>query len=238
MRNLTAGVILMACSMASPLARGDAATASDYQVSFGPFVGGGSATGNATVRHTSGYSVTLERHWFVTPKIAIGPRVDMANSFVSTRADVGDAKVIGTYDNRFFAAGLRLSHAVGNDHTLAQGVYLAGVAGRGYSKLSLDESTDKSYVQSRFNNIAGNYFGGELGGYLPLKGSFGINIAALGSLYRADQRDAYGTSAGDRIDETGALSLVKASHAAGDGSLDDRIVLKSWAMKIGMSIGF
>ncbi len=146
--------------------------------------------------------------------------------------------MIGTYDNRIFAAGFRLSHAVGNEGTLAQGVYLAGVAGRGYSKLSVDESTDQSYLQSQFNNIAGNYFAGELGGFLPLKGSFGINVAALGSIYRADQRDAYRTSEGDRVSENGALSLVKTTHAAGDGALEDRVVMKSWAMKIGMSIGF
>jgi hypothetical protein len=237
-----AAIALASMTTAAPfatIARAD--TTSDYLVGFGPFIGGGTASNDATVRHASGYGLTLERNWFVTPKIAIGPRLEVANQFVSTRANADDAsasKVIGTYDNRIFAAGFRLSHAVGNEHTLAQGVYLAGVAGRGYSKLSLDESTQQSYMQSQYGNIAGNYFAGELGGFLPLKGSFGVNLAALGSIYRADQRDAIGTSEGDRVDENGALSLVKTTHAAGDGSLEDRLVFKSWAVKLGMSLGF
>jgi len=238
MKLLAVAALFALSVLAAPMAAAEPTTSSDYQVGFGPFIGGGSVSSDAAVRHTSGYGVTLERNWFVTPKIAIGPRLDISNSFVSTRSSVGDAKVIGTYDNRVFAAGLRLSHAVGNERTLAQGIYLAGVAGRGYSKLSVDESTEQSYLQSQFNNIGGSYYAGELGGFLPLKGSFGVNIAALGSVYHADQRDAYGTSEGDRVDQNGALSLVKATHAAGDGALEDRIVMKSWALKIGMSLGF
>lgn len=214
------------------------AEVSEYQLGFGPYVGGGDISTGAKVRSTSGYALSIERNWALSDKIALGPRFEFANAFVNTRQADGDTKTIATYDNRIIAAGFRLSRNVGNDHTFAQGVYLTGVAGKGYSKLSLDESTERSYRQSLRGNISGNYFGGELGSWVPLKGSFGINVAALGSIYEADQSKSPGTYEGDEVGPEGNLQLTKGEYEQDDGTLDERVVMKTFALKVGLSLGF
>lgn len=211
---------------------------SDYQLGFGPYVGGGDISTGAKVRTTSGYALSIERNWALSDNVALGPRFEFSNGFVNTRQQDDDGKTIATYDNRVIAAGFRLSRNVGNDHTFAQGVYLTGVAGKGYSKLSVDESTETSYRQSLHGNISGNYFGGEVGSWVPLKGSFGVNIAALGSIYEADQSQSPGTYEGDEIGPEGNLQLTRGEYAEDDGTLDDRVVMKTFAVKVGLSLGF
>lgn len=214
------------------------AAVSEYQVGFGPYVGGGDISTGAKVRTTSGYALSIERNWALGANVALGPRFEFANAFVNTKKQDDDSKTIATYDNRIIAAGFRLSRNVGNDHTFAQGVYLTGVAGKGYSKLSIDESTERSYRQSLRGNISGNYFGGELGSWVPLKGNFGINLAALGSIYEADQSKSPGTYEGDEIGPEGNLQLTRGNYEEDDGTLDDRVVMKTFALKVGLSLGF
>lgn len=213
-----------------------AAFVSDYQIGFGPHVGGGSASNGDKVRHTSGYSLSVERNWQLGEQLFIGPRFEVTNTFVNMRGEQGDATNVSTYDNRIVAAGLRVGQSVGNDHTFAQGAYLTAVYGRGYSKLAVDETTDLTYKQSLYGNISGDYFGGELGGWVPLKGNFGLNLALVGSVYRANQEDATGTYEGDGVDENGQLYLTQGQYDAGE--LDSRIVMRTVAVKIGLSLGF
>lgn len=210
---------------------------STYQVGFGPHIGSGSISNGANVRNASGYSLSLERHWPLgTSGIAIGPRFEVSNSFLSTREKADGLKSAATYDNRFVAAGVTLSHSVGNDHTFAQGAYLSAVVGRGYTKLTVDESTDRTYKQNLFGKISGNYAAGELGGWIPLKGNFGLNIAFMGSMYRADQSDATGTYEGDEIAADGTLSLVQGGYEAGE--LDRQVTIRTYAAKVGLALGF
>lgn len=234
MKNVLRLLLLVAASLA-PAAFG---AVSEYQLGFGPFVGGGDISTGARVRTTSGYALSIERNWALSQNLALGPRFEFANAFVNTKETDGDSKTIATYDNRIVAAGFRLSRNVGNEHTFAQGVYLTAVAGKGYSKLSIDESTDLTYKQSLRGNISGNYFGGELGSWVPLKGSFGINVAFLSSIYEADQSDSPGTYQGDEIGPDGSLQLTQGQYEEGDGSLEKRVVMKTFAAKVGLSLGF
>ncbi len=213
------------------------APAADYEVAFGPFVGGGNISSGQTVRNVNGYALSFERHWMVAPGLGLGPVLEAANAFVDLRSSGAGKKVLGTYDNRFVAAGFRLSHAVGNDHALAQSVYLTGLAGRGFSKLSVTESTETSTRQNDYGNIRGNFFSGELGAFLPLKGSFGINVAALGTQYRADQSAATGTYSGDETRD-GILSLTQGSYPAQANLLERSVTMRAVAGKVGISLGF
>lgn len=210
---------------------------SSYQIGFGPHVGGGVLSNGATVRHTSGYSLAVERHWALgTSGLSIGPRFEIANTFVSSRAKDGGTKSVATYDNRFVAAGLTLSQSVGNDRTFAQGAYLSAVAGRGYSKLQVDESTARTFKQNLFGQIAGNYAAAEVGSWVPLKGDFGLNIAIMTTQYQADQSGATGTFEGDEIGPNGELSLTEGAHST--GTLDSRLTMRTVAAKIGLALGF
>src|SRR5687768_2616723 len=121
--------------LASPAALG----AADTQVGFGPFVGGGRISTGGDVRHTSGYALSVERRWALVEGLDLGPRLEVANAFVNTKEDLDGAKRVATYDTRIVAAGVTLRGAVGNAGTLAQAVYLSALAGRGYSKLTLDQ---------------------------------------------------------------------------------------------------
>lgn len=214
-----------------------AAPAPTYALAFGPFVGGGSISNGSSVKNVNGYALSLERRWMLTPSVGLGPVFEVANAFVATKERSADAKINGTYDNRFVSAGFRLSHAVGNDHTFAQALYFTGLAGRGFSKLSITDSAAESTRQSDFGHIRGNFFAGELGAFVPLKGSFGLNLAVNASQYRADQSQATGTFAGDQLVD-GNLSLTQGSYDAANNQLDRTVTMRSMAGKIGVSLGF
>lgn len=237
MKCVTSALAVLSLALAT-LGVSSAASAfgSDYQIGFGPHVGGGTVSNEAKVRHTSGYSLSVERNWQLGESLFIGPRFEVTNSFVNMRAEQAGTTNISTYDNRIVAAGFRVGQAVGNDHTFAQGAYLSAVYGRGYSKLAVDETTERTYLQSLYGNISGDYFGGELGGWVPLKGNFGLNIAVVGSLYRANQAAATGTYQGDQVDDNGQLQLTQGEYSTGE--LDSRIVMRTLAAKFGLSLGF
>src|SRR5690606_7678904 len=107
--------------------------AGDYHLSFGPHIGGGNTSSGESVRHSSGYVLSLERGWQLSDRWQLGPRFELGNNFVNTRATEGETRTVATYDNRIVAAGLSLSTAIGAD--LNQRLYLSTVAGRGFSKL-------------------------------------------------------------------------------------------------------
>ena len=115
---------------------------------------------------------------------------------------------------------------------------VSAVAGRGYSKLAVDESTDRTYKQNLFGDISGNYFGSEIGGWVPLQGNFGINLAVLSSVYKVDQSNAAGTYEGDEVDADGNLSLVEGRYGEGDGDLAKQVTMRTLAVKVGLALGF
>lgn len=217
---------------------GIGAESGQYQLGFGPFVGSGDISTGAKVRHTSGYTLSVERPWQVAEMLSMGPRVEVSNAFVNTLAGVQDTTVIGTYDNRIVAAGLTLHLKIGNDQAAVQALYATALAGRGYSKLSVDESTAQSSQHSLYSNMSGNWFGGELGIWLPLRGSFGINVAVISNRYQLDQSQACGTYNGDQVDDTGGLSLTQGAFTCGEAPLARNATLRTVAGKISLGLGF
>jgi hypothetical protein len=210
----------------------------EFVVGFGPYIGGGQMSNGAKVRHTSGYVMSLERNFAIGRSFTLGPRVEVGNGFVNARASGDGETDVATYDNRIVAGGVRLARSVGTSRTFAQSAYMTAVVGRGYSKLSIDETTDRTYKQSLYGGINGTYVGTELGAWIPLKGSFGLNLAALASSYTADQSEVGGTYQGDEIGDDGSLSLVEGTWAPEDGSLDDQVTMRTFALKVGLSLGF
>lgn len=224
---------LLACLVAPSFAY---AQMPSYQVGFGPFVGGGNASAGTTLRHTNGYMLSVERTWELSPGLSLGPRFEFTNAFQSTKSDEDGFSRIGTYDTRIFAAGVSLAKLVGVG-AQAPAIYGTIVGGRGYSKLVVDESSASASRESLYSNIDGNYFGAETGAWIPLRGSFGINLALLGNVYDADQSQATGTYEGEEL-VNGSLSLTQGSRRAGDGSLPDRVTLRSLSAKVALAFGF
>ena len=70
LRKLAALIMLMTPTLAG-------ANTSSYQLNFGPYVGGGDISNGARVRHTSGYTLAVERNWKFNDSLAIGPRVEV-----------------------------------------------------------------------------------------------------------------------------------------------------------------
>ena len=237
MRLILPGILLLGATLLG--STGEAAT-KDYQVDFGPWVGSGSMSGGAKVTSTSGYSLAVARGFKVTDGgLTIGPRVEFSNGFLSAHsgADNGHG-LTSTYDNRIFAGGVTISHPLGNAGTFAQGLYLNAMAGKAYSKLTVDDSADRTYLQNLYGNINGNYFAGELGAWIPIKGNFGVNLAFLASSYAADQAGRTGTYDGNKLNPDGSLALTTGAYGKGGGTLPDRVTLRTYAAKVGVALGF
>jgi hypothetical protein len=231
LRTITTLILLMTPAVAG-------AYTSEYQLNFGPYVGGGDISNGARVRHTSGYTLAVERNWKFSNSLAIGPRVEVTNGFVNSKLNSNDLNSVATYDNRIFAAGLRMSHAVGNSGTFAQGIYLTAVVGKGYSKLSIDDTGDSVFVQRNYGNISGNFFGSELGGWIPLKENFGVNIAFTANSLTANQKDVSFTYQSEVPSDAG-LSLTSGSGKdSSTNTLEDKVTMKTYAGRIGLSLGF
>lgn len=228
----------LACLTVLIISSSAGAYTSDYQLNFGPYVGGGDISNGSRVRHTSGYTLAVERHWPVNESgLSIGPRIEVTNGFVNSKSNEDGIKSIATYDNRFLAAGFRISQSVGTNYTFTQGVYLTGVVGKGYSKLSIDDTSDTTFMQRTYGNISGNFFGSELGGWIPLKGNFGLNLAVLANSYSASQSKVTGTYEGE-IPQGQGLTLVKGTYENKDSELESNVTMKTFAGRIGVSLGF
>lgn len=231
LRSIATVILLITPSVAG-------AYTSNYQLNFGPYVGGGDISNGARVRHTSGYSLAVERNWKFSDSLAIGPRVEITNGFVNAKLNSNDLNSVATYDNRIIAAGFRLSHAVGNSGTFAQGVYLTATIGKGYSKLSIDDTGDTVFVQRNYGNISGNFFGSELGGWIPLKENFGVNIAFTANSLTANQENVSFTYQSEVPGDAG-LGLTSGSGKDSSlNTLEDKVTMKTYAGRIGLSLGF
>ena len=210
---------------------------SDLNVAFGPYYGGGTTLDSGSVRSSSGYSVLVDRNYQVSPNWAIGPRLELTNGFLGTRHETDGTVELGTYDHRIVAAGFRLSRPVGTSSTMAQGLYFAAVAGRSYSKLQLDVSSDTVFEQNQYSGISGTYYSGELGAWIPLHDSFGINFSLLSSLHEVDLTAAKGTYEGDELVD-GQLRLTQGTKDHAESGLADRTTLRSHAIRLTISLGF
>jgi len=232
LRSLAALVLMLIPSLSQ-------AYSSEYQLNFGPYVGGGDVSNGARVRHTSGYTIAVDRNWKLNEQgLAIGPRLEITNGFVNSKLVDNELKSIATYDNRIFAAGFRISQTVGNPRTFAQGVYLTAVAGKGYSKLSIDDTGDTVFVQRNYGNISGNFFGSELGGWIPLRDKLGINVAFTAHSLIANQDNVSFTYESEFPRDSG-LGLTSGSGKDSSlNTLEDKVTMKTYAGRIGLSLGF
>lgn len=212
----------------------------DFIVAFGPFVGGGRTDAGGRVRHASGYSLAVERPIALSSGgFSIGPRLELGNSFINTKDKGPATTTVSTYDSRLIGAGIVASQKVGTPTALAQRVYLAATAGRGYSKISLDESSETVYRQSELENISGTWMQSELGAFMPLKGSLGVSLALIGSRLALDQSAARGTFRGDEVGEGGSLTLVSGSiDNEREKKLAEKAAFDTLALRLGLSIGF
>jgi len=232
LRSIAALVFLM-----SPLSA--VAYTSDYQLNFGPYVGGGDISNGGRVRQTSGYTLAVERNWtFRAGELAIGPRLEFTNGFVNSKTNNNELKSVATYDNRIVAAGFRISHAVGNSGTFAQGLYLTAVAGKGYSKLSIDDTGDRVFIQRTYGNISGNFLGTEFGGWIPLKENFGVNIAFTANSFSANQENVSFTYESEVPSESGLGLTSGSGKDSNQNTLEDKVTMKTYAGRIGLSLGF
>jgi hypothetical protein len=216
-----------------------AAPQNPYQIQFGPFIGSGNTSSSGKVRHSSGYGISIDRNYPLSDGLSLGPRLEVANSFVNTRAKSDSLKHTATYDNRFMGLGLTLRQKVGNQHTLAQLAYLSVTTGRGFSKLTIDSSSANMFQQVHFGKIEGNYFGSEMGAWLPLGDDFGINVAFMVQQFRADQTAVgNGSRSGEYLSPEGQQYLLTGSVSKEDSGLDDEILIRTVAGKISLAIGF
>jgi hypothetical protein len=209
-----------------------------YEIGFGPYIGGGSISDSSTVRHTSGYAVSVERNWEIGKGFTLGPRFEMISGGMSTKISNSDLTSINSYDSSIGALGAKLAFGNGKSHTLIQGAYIVGMVGKGSTDLTINESTERTYNQNRLTDISGDYSSIELGTWIPIKGSFGVNVAMLTSTYMADFRDAKGTRTGDEIDEQGNLFALTSDVDAESSGVGKAATLTSVAVKIGLVLGF
>ena len=212
----------------------------DVLVGFGPFVGGGRTDAGGRVRHASGYNLVIERPFVLGPLgFSIGPRIELCNSFINTKDKIAGNSLIATYDSRLLGAGIIASKTMGSTMTLAQRLYFAAMTGKAYTKISMDESNDKIYRQSELDNVNGHWFQGELGAFMPLKGSLGVSLALLGNRLTVDQASARGTYEGDAIADDGSLTLISGNvDNARDKKLSDRAAFDTLGLRLGLMIGF
>jgi outer membrane autotransporter protein len=217
-----------------------AAYTPDYNVTLSPYIGTGSQSNGASVRHSSGVRVTAGRRFvFSKRNFTVGPHFEIGNGiFSAKRATHSNQTAISNYDNRFFLAGLHLGKLYGDITNLPNEVFFRAAAGYAESKLSEDESGENIFIQKDYHKIRGKYFSTEIGTAIQLQRNFHLNASLVGQLYQADQSDAKGTVEGDTADSTGAYSLSEEEKAEYATGLDDEMVQRTLAASIGLSLGF
>lgn len=212
----------------------------NYNVTLAPYIGTGSQSNGASVRHSSGVRVTGGRHFvFSKYNLVFGPQVEVGNGIVSSKRDTKNhQKAISNYDNRYALAGLHFGKLYGDITNLPNEVFINVVAGYAESKLSEDESGDNIFIQKDYHKIHGQYFSTEIGTAIQLQRNFHIHATVVGQLYNADQSKAQGSIDGDTADSTGAYSLTQSEKEKYADGLDHELVQRTLAGSVGLSLGF
>ena len=211
------------------------AEVSNYAVSFGPYVGGGSLSNQSKVRHSSGIRAALEGKYWRWGAFNLGPRIELGNGVLSAKQSSDEGKTMTSYDNRFFAAGLRSGYSYRPD---GDEVYLAILGGWAQSTLSQDQNRGPVFVEQEYKKIQGRYGSAELGTNIFLRENFSVNLALLSSIYMANQSGASSPSqSGDREVSDARIALTEEEMDEFD-SLDDDVVMKTFATSVGLMFGF
>ena len=239
---ITVGFAAMAMSLGAQAQDAAAkleAAPKSFAVRFGPFVGSGTTSTDTKIRHSSGYSIEGEQLWRVGKKWAVGPHLSFTNSYISTKSQTVSqvteqapaVNTIGVYDARAFAAGVATRYQP--DTSSEAHLFLTAAAGQTFAKLSYDESAQDLFVQSQFHNIDGTYGTAQIGGYIPLRESFGIVVAAHSQVLTLDQSDLKGTFSGEQLVDGNAFAL---NGTYAEPQLDDSIVIRNYNVRLGLTL--
>ena len=224
-------------------------TSSDpkYFFSVGSFMGGGTITSQEKVKQSLGYGMGVERQFNLGQGLlnfTVGPRIEIANSFLSTKAEEQDTSFVANYDNRIFAGGLHIGKLLGDnasDRGLIREIYINGMAGKTFTKLTIDENEPRIYRQHRYHNISGDYFSQELGVLIPTRSGLFVNVAILNTTYKSMQKDAIGTYEESRVTDNpkGGFSLhsTEGVHADSRFLSNDKVFQKTLGLKLSVSLG-
>ncbi len=252
--HILTAVLLLSLSAVSFALTNETSPEPQYFFSLGSYIGGGTVSSDETVKNSGGYGITFEREWFLGHdfgNLVVGPRLEAVNSFVNTRAERQGSSFVYNYDNRIIAAGIHLGRFFGSSPdmstpstSLVREIYINAMAGKSYSKLTIDENAERRYVQHYYNGIQGDYFAGELGVMIPIRAGFYCNVAAMNSSYKAHQKDATGTYEESNVVDAekpqGGYSLRTVDGVHSDARLlnADTLYQKTFGLKVSVSIGW
>jgi len=210
---------------------------SNYALSFGPYVGGGTQSNGAQVRHSSGFKVGLARRFVLGQTMTIGPEIQVGNGLVNSKKYEGGHKTISNYDNRFFVGGVRLGKLYGSD-TLTDEAYVSVLGGFAQSKLNEEESAGNTFIQKDYHQIQGRYGVAELGTRIQLRRNFSVDLAMVGHYYRAEQENASGNIDGTVSNDEGTFELNEREEKDRYDNLARILIQRSVAATVGVSLGF
>lgn len=213
---------------------------SSYILALGPFLGGGYTDSNARIRHTTGYTVALERTSLLSDRgLSLGPRLELGNSFINTKESLGELRASSLYDNRLIGAGVVVRQLQLPSYHWFPPIYVSFMLGKAYSKILRDESGTRSFRQSEFEQLNGSWFQGELGASLPMQGKLAVNFALLGHRLIIDQSAAIGRYSGDAISADGSMSLLAGSlDNSKQKILPDRVRFDNLGLRLGLAVAF
>lgn len=220
----------------------DLSTIKGLRLELNPQVGTGSMTSGDRIRHITGYGVAITKPWnfpWLTHKgLRLSPKIALENNIVNAQNTADGTKRISTYDNRVLSLGMTLGRFRESFTQPWDGLFVTAQVGRGLSKLTLDESTRRTFRQSQFSGITGTQWAFEVGSYFPLKEDFGISAAFVASKYRAEAQRARGTFEGEELAEDESLSLVSGFNTAQEAGLSPQVDINSYGAKLGIVFDF
>jgi hypothetical protein len=213
-----------------------------FRVELSPQVGSGRLSSGESVRHTTGYGVSISHDmtwsWLRDVGIKVSPKAELTNSVLSALRSRSDTKSVLTYDNRMISGGVTVSPVTKLPIPGFEFPYASLAAGRGFSKVTIDESASRTFRQSLYSGISGTFWSGEIGSWIPLKPDFGLSLALVGSSYIADQSQASGTFQGEVLAPDDSLSLVSGSQDGSSAGLAKTLTIDTYSAKVGVFFQF
>jgi hypothetical protein len=223
-------------------AQEDLSSTKAFRIELSPQVGAGSMTSGERVRHTSGYGLTIgkpwQTSWLARERLQVVPKIEFLSLIINSQGDAGDVKRISTYDHRIIAVGVSLNRQVDHFNRFWDGLFLGFSYGKGFSKLTINESTARTFRQSQFSGISGTHIAAEVGTFLPLKQDFGLSFGLFTNHFQAQQSGAKGTFQGEELGSDDSLSLVSGTNTAEGAGLKAKVGMSSYGAKLGIVFDF
>jgi hypothetical protein len=213
-----------------------------FRVELSPQVGSGRLSSGEAVRHTTGYGVSISHDltwsWLREAGIKLSPKAEVTNSVLSAQRSRNETKSVLTYDNRIISGGLTISPLVKAPIPGLEFPYASLAIGRGFSKVTIDESASRTFRQSLYAGISGTFWSAEIGSWIPLKPDFGLSLGLVGSSYTADQSRASGTFQGEVLAPDESMSLVSGSQDGSSSGLAKTLTIDTYSAKVGVFFQF